>query len=83
MPTEGIKRVVVHPKLYLGVDKKGKAKLTPVGTIVYLTETQCKSLGAKVSDPEEQKQLDVKAQAEAAKAARVHAAVAKAAKSKK
>lgn len=53
--TKTVKRVVVHPKLYMAVE--GKLQLVPVGTELTLTTEQAERLGKKVVDPAEQKKL--------------------------
>lgn len=51
-----VKRIVVHPKLYMAVE--GKLQHVKVGTELKLSASQAERLGAKLIDPAEQKRLD-------------------------
>lgn len=50
-----VKRIVVHPKLYLAVE--GKLQRVPPGTEITITKEQCERFGSKVADPSKQKKL--------------------------
>lgn len=52
-----LKRVVVHPKLYMRVD--GHVQHVPRGTELTVTKAQCVALGGKLMDPSQVKKLDV------------------------
>ena len=55
MAVKTVKRIVVHPKLYLRVD--GKLQRVPPGTEVTVTKAQAESLGKKLADPADAKRL--------------------------
>ncbi len=52
---KSVKRVVVHPKLYMAVD--GKLQRIPPGTEITITKEQCERFGDKVADPSGRKKL--------------------------